>query len=107
MRNQGDMPRTNIPTYGDNVPPHQRSSTGPVVAEVLLGLLGIYGVGWLIAGRTRFGAILLILSVLWILVAGAATLHTFGLALGCTVPANVVFMALSAIALHRSIHRAS
>jgi hypothetical protein len=106
MQNQGDWRRTDAPTSGDNVPPHHRSSTGPVVAEVLLGLLGIYGVGWLIAGRARLGAILLILSLLWIIIAGVATIHTFGVAICGAVPANVLFMALSAIALHRSIHRA-
>ncbi len=37
-------------------------NNGALVVEILLSLIGIYGVGWLIAGETAIGVILLVCS---------------------------------------------
>ena len=46
-----------------NNPPVSNTDNGPLIVEVLLSLfLGIYGVGWLMAGESTVGVILLICS---------------------------------------------
>jgi hypothetical protein len=80
-------------------------SSGPIVFEVLLGVFGIYGVGWLVAGKTQTGLILLALSAVWLLVVGASAHATVLLSCCGTVPLNVVFAVISAVMLRNTLHR--
>jgi hypothetical protein len=93
------------PAYGQPVyfQAQQQSSTGPVIAEVILGLFGIFGVGWLIGGKTTVGAVLLGLSVLWWIVSIVAVVLTFGVGALCIYPIDIAFIAGSAVALHNSL----
>lgn len=82
-------------------------NTGAMVAEILLNLfLGIYGVGWLMAGETTTGVILLICSffLYWpIMVLGAV--FTLGLGLLCLGPLAIGGIILNAILLNNTIKR--
>lgn len=79
----------------------------PVIIEVLLSIfLGIYGVGWLMAGETTIGIILLICSFVlyWpILIFG--TIFTFGLGLFCLGPLAIGAIILNAILLNNALKR--
>ncbi len=85
-----------------NPPP---TNNTPVIVEVLLSLfLGIYGVGWLMAGETTVGVILLICSILlyWpILIIGI--IFTFGLGLFCLGPLAIGAIILNAVLLNNKL----
>lgn len=71
---------------------------GAVIAEILLSLFGVFGVGWLIGGETTVGIVLLICSIFifWpIMILG--TLFTFGLGLICLVPLAIGAIILNAL----------
>jgi hypothetical protein len=79
----------------------------PLVVELLLNFLGIYGVGWIMAGSTAVGIPLLICSVvLWPLVFLFALL-TLGLVLLCLGPLAIVAIVCNALLLQRAIKRKS
>lgn len=63
--------------------PVPRPDSAPLTVELVLNVLGIYGVGWLMLGKTPIGLPLLIGSlVLWPVVA-TMTIMTMGLGLLC------------------------
>ncbi|HEU5380208.1 MAG TPA: hypothetical protein VFV38_32685 [Ktedonobacteraceae bacterium] len=82
-------------------------NSAAIIVEVLLNVFtGIYGVGWLMAGETTTGIILLVCSLLlyWpILVVG--TIITFGLGLLCLGPLAIGAVILNAILLNTTIKR--
>jgi hypothetical protein len=79
--------------------PEHSSRTAAIVVETILDLFGIYGVGWLIAGETTTGIILLVASFLWWSVAVLITIFTVGIGLICIVPLDLIFLLLSVILL--------
>jgi hypothetical protein len=87
--------------------PASPGNPGAIVTEVLLNVfLGIYGVGWLMAGETTTGIILLICSILlyWpIMILG--TIFTVGLGLICLVPLAIVALIINPILLSNAIKR--
>jgi hypothetical protein len=80
-------------------------SSSPVVFEVLGGIFGIYGIGWLLAGKTATGLILLALSAGWLLIAGVAAAHTALITCCGSVPLSVVLAIISAVMLHNAMRR--
>ena len=94
-------------TVNVNIVNPTNTNNTPVIVEVLLTLfLGIYGVGWLMAGETTVGVILLICSILlyWpIFIIG--TIFTFGLGLFCLGPLAIGAIVLNAILLNNSLKR--
>lgn len=89
------------------VPVTSSGNSGAIVAEVLLNLfLGIYGVGWLIAGETTTGIILLICSffLYWpIMILG--TIFTVFVGLLCLIPLAIGGIIFNAILLSNTIKR--
>lgn len=83
----------------------QSPSAGPVIVEVILGLFGIFGVGWLAAGKTPIGLILLVLSAAWWVVSAFAAVHTVFVGCCGIIPLNLVFVAVSASMLHNAMRR--
>src|SRR5207237_3491012 len=89
-----------------NQPVAGNTSSTPVLVEVLLSLfLGIYGVGWLMAGETTTGVILLICSfvVYWPLVIMIAV-FTLGFGLFCDVPMAIGAIILNAVVLNNTLN---
>jgi len=85
-------------------------SNTPVVVELLLNIfLGIYGVGWLMAGETVPGVILLICSfvVYWPLTIFmiVLTFVTFGFGLVCWSPLVIAAWIVNAILLNNTLKR--
>ncbi len=93
------------PQSAINIVNPQPANNTPVIVEVLLSLfLGIYGVGWLMAGETTTGIILLICSILlyWpILIIGI--IFTFGLGLFCLGPLAIGAIILNAVLLNNKL----
>jgi len=82
-------------------------NTTPVLVEVLLSLfLGIYGVGWLMAGETTTGIVLLICSfvIYWPFVI-LLVVFTLGLGLFCVVPLGIGAVILNAVLLNSTLNR--
>jgi len=83
----------------------QQSKT-PLIVEIILNLFGIYGVGWLIAGETTVGIILLICSfvVFWPTVVLLAV-FTLGFGLICDFPLGIGLLILNAVMLNNALNR--
>ena len=91
----------------NNPPIVTRDNSSPLIIEVLLSLfLGIYGVGWLMAGETTVGAILLICSfVVWWPTLILGTIFTIGLGLFCLIPLAIGAVVLNAVLLNNALKR--
>ena len=81
-------------------------SNTPVLVEVLLSLfLGIYGFGWLMAGETTTGIVLLICSfvIFWPIVF-LSVVFTLGLGLFCVIPLEIGAVILNAVLLNSTLN---
>jgi hypothetical protein len=82
-------------------------NSGALIAEILLSLfVGTYGVGWLMAGETTTGIILLICSfvVYWpFMILG--TIFTLGIGLICLGPMAIGAITVNAILLNNLLNR--
>ena len=87
-------------SYG---PPPLRTNRTPVVIEALAALFGLFGLGWLYAGRNPTGIMLLVGGILWDAI-GVALLST-GIGAVCFLPIHVVLVTISAALLSNSIRR--
>ncbi|GCE17589.1 hypothetical protein [Dictyobacter kobayashii] len=97
-------------TYAPGINPNtftvtQENNT-PLVAEIILSLFGIFGVGWLMARETTTGAVLLVCSFLfyWPLII-LGTIFTLGIGLICLGPLAVGAIIVNVILLNRVIKR--
>ncbi len=90
-----------------NNPPVGNTDNGPLIVEVLLSLfLGIYGVGWLMAGESTVGVILLICSfVVYLPTLILGTIFTLGIGLFCLVPLAIGAVVLNAVLLNNALKR--
>lgn len=95
-----------------NVTVVNTNNSTPLIVELLLSIfLGIFGVGWLMAGETAIGIILIACSLiiylpLFILSVFVA-FFTFGLSLFCTGPMVIGAIVLNAILLNNRLkHKA-
>ncbi len=75
------------------------SRTAAIIVETILDLFGVYGVGWLIAGETTTGIILLVASFFWWAIAALITIFTVGVGLICIFPLDLIFLLVSVILL--------
>lgn len=77
-----------------------------LVTEILLSLIGIFGVGWIMAGKTVSGIIILTCSILiyWpIMILG--TFFTLGIGLICLGPIAIVTIILNFVLLNSYLNR--
>jgi TM2 domain-containing membrane protein YozV len=71
-----------------------------LVLEIVAGLFGILGIGWIYSGKTSTGLIWLIGYLVWVGIAVIAAALSGGLACLCTVPVNLVCVGISAYNLN-------
>jgi hypothetical protein len=76
-----------------------RPSGAAIAVEAVLSLFGIFGVGWLMSGKTGPGAAIMILGFVWDVVAMLGTIITFGFGVCAVVPLHLIFVAATTIAL--------
>jgi hypothetical protein len=67
--------------------------------EVLLGLFGLYGFGWMYAGNIIAGLLLTLGGLVWDVVVLTLVLSTGGFAGLCTAPISIFVMIISALLL--------
>jgi TM2 domain-containing membrane protein YozV len=77
-----------------------KSRTSALLLEILPGLFGILGIGWLYIGQTSTGLIWLIGYLVWNFVAMLLDLVTFGLFLCIHLPVNIACLVVSPIMLN-------
>ena len=83
-----------------------RSKDAALILEGILGFFGFFGVGWLYAGYTAIGLILLLLSVVWWVFALVAILFSAGFGLFCTCPVQILFIVGSILLLNNQYQQA-
>jgi zinc-ribbon domain len=93
-----------------NVTVLNTNNSTPLIVELLLTIfLGIFGVGWLIAGEVAVGVILLICSLFiylpLLIISIFIAFFTFGLSLFCTGPMVIGAIVLNAILLNNRLKR--
>lgn len=84
----------------------QTGNDASLVAEIVLSLFGIFGVGWILGGETTIGIILLLCSIFiyWpIMILG--TLFTLGIGLVCLGPLAISAIIINAILCNRVLKR--
>ncbi len=104
----GYAPTSYTPLYSHtNITVVQNTgSDAPLVAEIVLSLFGIFGVGWILGGETTTGVILLLCSifVFWpIMILG--TLFTLGIGLICLCPLAIATIIVNALLCNRVLKR--
>lgn len=77
----------------------QDNSTLAIILEVICGIFGIYGIGWLVSGNTSTGLIFLIGGFVWLAVAIVLSILTLGIGLICIWPIDLAIMITSVIML--------
>lgn len=106
------QPPVPVPTAPHSAPPQPYAPYGapqlrwnstPVVIEAIAALFGLFGLGWLYAGRNPTGILLLVGGLLWDAI-GLALLST-GIGAICFLPVHAIFVTVSAVRLSSSIRR--
>jgi len=77
-----------------------KSKGNALILEILPFFFGIMGIGWIYAGNTTAGILILIGYLFWNVMAVTLDVLTVGICLCVHVPANIAFVALSAIMLN-------
>ncbi len=93
---------------GLNVVKVSTKNNNALVVEVILSLFGLFGVGWLIAGETTVGTVLLVCSIFiyWpLLIMG--TIFTLGLGLVCLGPLAIGAIILNILLLNKALEQKS
>ncbi len=95
----------NVSVYNNYSPPGQKNN-GALVAEIILSLFGIYGVGWLIGGETTVGIVLLVCSfVIFLPFVILGTIFTLGLGVLCIGPLSIALIIINAVLLNKALNR--
>jgi TM2 domain-containing membrane protein YozV len=71
-----------------------------LVLEILPGLFGILGIGWIYSGKTSTGIAWLVGYLIWVGIAIAAGVISGFMACFCTVPINLICVGISAYSLN-------
>jgi hypothetical protein len=85
------------------VAPQQADSSTPVIVEILCGIFGFYGIGWLIAGYTIPGITLLAGGLVWAVIFWTIAAHTAFIGLVCLVPIDIAIWVTSALILNSKL----
>ena len=95
-----DQPRSQTPSYG---PRPAKDKGVALILEILPGLFGILGLGWIYSGNTVAGAAWLIGMLVWDFIAVMVLIFSGGLGCLCTIPINLIAVAVSAFFLNNYI----
>jgi len=91
---------TQAPSIPDDYAHRSRKDRGvALVLEILLGLFGLPGIGWIYGGKTGAGILLLLCTLVWDIIAIMIDIASGGFACLITVPVNLVVVAVSAALL--------
>ena len=74
-----------------------------MILEILPGLFGFLGFGWIYSGNTSTGTIILIGFLFWSFMTGFIAVLTVGFSLLCTLPLSLLAIILSTVTLNNHI----
>lgn len=77
-----------------------RNRAAVLALEIVPGLFGILGLGWLFAGFGMRGVLLILLTLIAFVLSCAVLSITAGAGLFCVIPLHLVIMGVSAWKLH-------
>jgi hypothetical protein len=92
-----------------NLPPYQpfpypqrptKDRGVALILEILPGMFGFLGFGWIYSGNTTAGVIWLICFFAWTVLAAIIDVATVGIFLLCSLPISIACIAVSAISLN-------
>lgn len=73
------------------------------ILEILPGIFGILGIGWMYAGNTGVGIAWLVGTLVWDVIAIIIDIASVGFGCFCSVPVNIVLIVLSSVSLSNYI----
>lgn len=93
------------PTSGStaSTPSLRRDHNLAVILEILPGLFGLLGIGWIYSGNSTVGFALLIGYLVWNLIAITLVVFTAGVACLCILPINILALIVSVLLLNSYI----
>jgi hypothetical protein len=83
--------------------PQNQNATLAIVLEIVCGLFGLFGIGWLVSGNTQTGIILLVGGLVWGAVWVFIAIFTLGIGFLCIGPINLAIMIISTIMLNNRL----
>jgi hypothetical protein len=93
------QPTYQPPQYSGYAPPPPKSRGTALLLEILPGLFGFLGFGWIYGGNTTTGLLWLAGMIVWDMIAVLIDVLSAGLACFCTVPVNLALIAVSSMLL--------
>ena len=88
-----------------SLPRPQKDRSIALVLEIIPGLFGFLGIGWIYSGATTTGIIWLVSVLVWEIIAVIVSIASAGVGCFCTVPVNFVLVGISAYYLNNHIKR--
>jgi hypothetical protein len=85
---------------GEYAPRPLKDRSLALILEILPGLFGLLGFGWIYSGNTNAGVLWLLGVLVWDIMAIVIMVLTAGFGCICTVPVNLVLVAISASSLN-------
>ncbi len=86
--------------------PHPPKDRGiALILEILPGLFGFLGFGWIYSGNTSAGILWLVGYFIWVCIQIVVATATAGLSLLCTVPVNIALLVISVYSLNKYIRQ--
>ena len=92
-------------TIVNNFAAPSRKNGSALLVEIFLSLIGIYGVGWRMAGKKTVGTVLLIGSVIYWVLALRFIILTWGFGILCLGPVSIMLIIVNAILLNNALNR--
>ena len=97
---QGEFEMTYQPPPSSYAPRPAKDRSIALILEILPGLFGFLGFGWIYSGNTNTGIAWLIGVLVWDAIAALVAVLTAGFGCFCTVPIHLALIALSASSLN-------
>jgi hypothetical protein len=71
-----------------------------LILEILPGLFGLLGFGWIYAGNLGVGLAWLVGMLIWTGIAAVIAIFSVGISLICTLPVSIAMIVISAVTLN-------
>jgi len=98
-------PAIQLPKIDFSAPKKDRSLA--IILEVVPGLVGFLGIGWIYSGFTNIGIAWLVGFLIWNIIALVISFSTFFLGCLCMLPINLIALIVSVITLNSQIQKYS
>jgi TM2 domain-containing membrane protein YozV len=87
--------------------PLKKDRSLAIILEIIPGLFGFLGIGWIYSGFTSAGIAWLVSFLIWNMIALVICISTAGLGCLCTLPINLIVLIASVISLNSQIQQHS